>query len=62
MAQWLRALVTLAKDLGSIPTTHTGSSQAAVTPAPGDLMPCLASLGATHMRCPYSQAGTHTYK
>lgn len=39
MAQWLGAQVALMEDKGSIPSSHMGSSQRLLTPAPGDPMP-----------------------
>lgn len=47
MAQQLRALSTLPGDLGSLLSTHVGSSQLSVTLAPGDptlhLLSCLGT-------------------
>lgn len=37
MAQWVRALDTLAEDLGSVPSTHM-VTQPSVTAVPGDVI------------------------
>jgi hypothetical protein len=37
MAQQLKALAALLQDLGSVPSTHMGSSQLFATPVPGNL-------------------------
>jgi hypothetical protein len=39
MARWLKALVALPKDAGSIPSTHMALTRLSVPPVPGDLMP-----------------------
>lgn len=44
MAQWLRPLITLPEDVGSIPSTQPGGSQLPIIPIPGDPMPFSALL------------------
>jgi hypothetical protein len=39
MDQWLRAVAAFPEDLGSIPSTHIGSSHLSITPVPGLLTP-----------------------
>ena len=45
-------MAALLEDLGSIPSTHTGSSQPSIIPVPGDPTPFLSGLSRyqTHMR------------
>jgi hypothetical protein len=58
MGLQLRALVTLTKDQGSIPSTHTDGSSPSVTLVPGDPMSSSDPIGRRHI----CSAHTHTGK
>lgn len=66
MAQRLRVPSVFTEDLGLVPGIHTGQlTMEAVTPAPRDLMPFLASADRhmhAHGTYSYTQAHTQTHK